>query len=485
MRHPLRSLVGQGFWYTVANVAYKLGGIVLLPLYTNSAYLSVDAFGIWGVFEITVSLAVAIIGLQLAAGLIRFYPDAGDLKQLVSTTWWTTFAMGIASAVFAAGLVGLLVPEDMQVLYLLLIVYILAELLLAIPFALLRAQGKAAAYMLLSVVKLILIIGLNLLWLGHYGLGLFGLVQAFGVASIVTLVLGLVTTGPGFYLNLSFRPGLARDLLRFSAPLVISGLGSMVLNAGDRYVLALFHPAEEIALYTLAAKIGGVVNMFAIQPLQLAFFPILFRLAAGQHSEVLRLLARYLAFGFCLLVIGLTLFSDPVLDIMRADEIYDRAVRLVPWIAFGFSLFGFSILFDGVLTFHHRTGTTSMWMAISAVANIVLNLIFVPMFGALAAAITTFLSYGLLFVGRLFASQKTMVVHYPWTAVAGMGIATGVTAFAGLRVPFPDGPTGWLLRAGVLLGWGIFIFAGRWITLDDFREVLKVFRQKETKPSNK
>ncbi len=471
MRHPLRSLAGQGFWYTLSNVVTKLGGLVLLPLYTNAEFLSVAAFGVWGVFEVTVSVAIAVLGLQLGLGFVRFYPDVDETRNLISTTWWITSLMAAGSGIIGLLLIHIFVPEADRSVYWWLIVYIASELLLAIPLALFRARGQAAGYTILSAGKLAAIIGFNLLWLAEYRLGLLGLVRAFAVSSLLTLCVGLIVTNPFNYFSFRLKSTLARDLLRFSVPLILGGIGSMVLNAGDRYVLAIFRPAEDIALYTLAAKIGGVVNMFGVQPLQLAFLPILFRLAVGQHVEVLRLLSKYLAFGFGLLVVGLSLFTIPVLELVRSDPFYAASDVLVPWIAMGFSFFGFSILFDGVLTLHHRTGTTAGWVALASVVNLVLNVIFIPWFGALAAAVTTFASYALLFAGRLYSSQRLSHVSYEWIPIAGIFLATAVVAVAGSLVPFPAGLAGWFWRLAVVVLWGVVILLARWLTIDEFKAV--------------
>ena len=476
MRHPLRSLAGHGFWYSLANVGHKVGGIVLIPLYTNSAYLSVEAFGIWGVFEVSVSLSVAIVGLQLGAALIRFFPGAKDLDELVSTTWWTTTAVAFASVLLAGSAVAFFAAGSMQRLILFLIAYILAELLLAIPLALLRAQGKASTYMALALTKMVVGIGLAVLLLVRFERGLFGLVEAFGAGSGVALLLGLLATGPARYIRPVFNRALALDLLRFSTPLIMGGVGGMILNAGDRYVLALLRPAEDIALYTLAAKIGGVVNMFAVQPLQLAFLPIIFRLAAGQHAEVLRLLSRYLTVGFAALTVALTVFSNPLLHLLGSDPVYARSIPLVPWIGLGFGLFGFSILFDGVLTLHHKTGVTSAWVLGAAVANLLLNFLLVPYFGAMAAAVTTFVSYAILFGGRLWAAQRTHTVAYPWAPMAGTAVATIVACSVGLILVPEQGAPAIIGGSAVLVGWAAVVVGFGWITVQDFAAVFRLFR---------
>ncbi len=472
MRHPLRNLAEQGFWYTLANVLFKLAGVVLLPLYTNTQFLSVEAFGVWGVFEITVSIAVAVIGLQLGAGLVRFYPDHPEPARVASTVWWVTVVSTALSATAGIFLVRFLAPEDAHRAYLLLVAYIAGELLLAVPLSLLRARGKAAAFLGLSVVKLALAVGLNVYWLKVSALGLVGVVQSFAVAAWITLGAGWLLTGPRLYVGVRPRRELARSLLRFSVPLIVGGLGSMLLNAGDRYILALYRSEEDIALYTLAAKFGSVIFMFGVQPLQLALLPVLFRLAESQRSEVLSLLMRYLVVGFGALVVGVSVFSEPVLDLFGADAFYQQSIILIPWIAFGFALFGLSVLSDGVLYMVHRTRTVTVWMTAAAAVNLGLNFLAVPRLGPLGAAVTTFASYLLLFAGRRWSASASLFVPYEWPSLAGIGFVTAAASGAGVLIALPAGAAGLSLRAAIVLAWAALILLFGWFRLADARTAL-------------
>jgi O-antigen/teichoic acid export membrane protein len=478
MRHPIFRLAGQGFWYAAGNVMAKVSGLVLLPVFTNTAYLSAESFGLWGVFEITAALATGIVGLQLAVGLVRFYADPPFQRATPATTWWVTVLLAASGAMAACLVIYLLRPAAMG-LYLLLVAFIGFELLLSVPLALLRAQEKASRYALLLAGKFGLIVALSFVLLVWQRLGLPGLIGAYASAGAVTLVVAMGMTAGSGMLRVRVDPVLARRLVAFSAPLVLAGIGSMILNASDRYVLLGFRTAEEVAIYTLAAKFGGVVNMFAVQPLQLAFLPILFRLRAEQRTDVLQVVLRHAMLVMGFLVVSVSLFTEPVLDLFGSDLVYRAAVPLVPWVALGFMTLGASILYDGVLALFHRTGLSSGLMSGAAVLNVLLNLALVPVLGALGAAITTLASYAALFVVRQRAASRLLPSGFPWSSVVGISGVTATLAFAGVLLPLQDDVAGLALRAGLLAGWLLAVVAFRWLSPKNLRTALALLANRE------
>ena len=200
----------------------------------------------------------------------------------------------------------------------------------------------------------------------------------------------------------------------------------MVLNAGDRYVLAGLRPPEDLAYYSLASRFGGVVNMLAVQPLNLAWMPLLFRLREDQRPGVLRLLVPYLAIALCAVVIVISIFAAPVLHIMGSDPAYaERGVPLIPWVGFGFAAFGLAVVTTGVLALFHRTRTVSLWILLVAALNIALNFALVPRFGATGSAVATLVSYLALDIAHFRLIAPLVPNRYPWGRILGVAAVSG------------------------------------------------------------
>jgi O-antigen/teichoic acid export membrane protein len=264
---------------------------------------------------------------------------------------------------------------------------------------------------------------------------------------------------------------------------VLGGLGSMVLNAGDRYVLAGLRPPEELAYYSLASRFGGVVNMLAVQPLNLAWMPLLFRLREDQRPEVLRLLVPYLAIALCATVIALSIFAAPVLHLMGSDPAYaERAVPLIPWVGLGFAAFGLAVVTTGVLALFHRTRTVSLCILVVAALNIALNFALVPPFGATGSAIATLVSYLALDIAHFRLITPLVPNRYPWGRIFGVSAVSAAAAFAGAMRPYTGGVVDWCFRGGLLVAWAAALLVTRWFTIGEMREILRVMRGTEPAP---
>jgi O-antigen/teichoic acid export membrane protein len=477
MRHPLRRIAVQGAWYAMGSALVKVSGLILLPILTNTRYLSVADYGLWGVLEISAQIAVATLGLAIPAGLLRFYSESWGGDRALGATWWMTVAIGGILASAGGLAVHQFAPLALRPVYGWLLAHTVGELLLAVPLAYLRARERAFAHTLVQGLKLTLLVAIALVLMVRQAQGLAGLTRALAISTGATLVVAVAWSRRAAFV----RPMLDRDmgirLLRFSVPLVLGGLGSMVLNAGDRYVLAGLRPPEELAYYSLASRFGGVVNMLAVQPLNMAWMPLLFRLREDQRPEVLRLLVPYVAIALCAVVMGISIFAAPVLTIMGSDPAYAvRGVPLIPWVGLGFAAFGLAVVTTGVLVLFHRTRTVSLWILLIAALNIALNFALVPRFGATGSAIATLVSYVVLDIAHFRLIASLVPNRYPWVRIFGVAGLSAAAAFAGAFRPYTGSALDWCFRGGLLMAWAAALLVTRWFTFAEMREIVRVLR---------
>jgi O-antigen/teichoic acid export membrane protein len=477
VRHPLRRIAVQGAWYAAGSALVKVSGLILLPVVTNTRFLSVADYGFWGVLEISAQIAVATLGLALTVGLVRFYNEPWGGDRALAATWWMTAGIvGLLAAVGAVAVAGF-APVPLRPVYAWLLVHTAGELLLAVPLAYLRARERALLHTLVQGLKLTTLVAVALVLMVRHGQGLAGLARALAISTGATLVIAVAWSRRAAFVQPLFDRTLATRLLRFSVPLVLGGLGSMVLNAGDRYVLAGLRPPEDLAYYSLASRFGGVVNMLAVQPLNLAWMPLLFRLREDQRPGVLRLLVPYLAIALCAAVIVISIFAAPVLRLMGSDPVYaEQAVPLIPWVGLGFAAFGLAVVTTGVLALFHRTRTVSLCILVVATLNIALNFALVPRFGATGSAVATLVSYLALDIAHFRLIARLVPNRYPWGRILGVAAVSAAAAFAGALRPYTGGAEDWCFRGGLLAAWAAALLVTRWFTFAEMREIARVLR---------
>ena len=67
--------------YGFGNVAVKIVGLILIPLYTNPEYFNVDDFGVLGILEISALVLTAILASSLPQSLTRWYWDKDFVQE--------------------------------------------------------------------------------------------------------------------------------------------------------------------------------------------------------------------------------------------------------------------------------------------------------------------------------------------------------------------------------------------------------------------
>ncbi|MFX0137371.1 MAG: lipopolysaccharide biosynthesis protein, partial [Candidatus Hodarchaeota archaeon] len=115
-------------------------------------------------------------------------------------------------------------------------------------------------------------------------------------------------------------------------------------------------------------------------------------------------------------VIGLSIIAKSVVSIFTASKFHSGYI-IIPWIAAGAFFMGISNIFSLCLGFYKKMNLLMVCFLIGGILNIGLNLIFVPNFGYMAAAVTTFISYAIVAIFIFIISRKLLVWDFPFQSL--------------------------------------------------------------------
>jgi len=102
---------------------------------------------------------------------------------------------------------------------------------------------------------------------------------------------------------------------------------------------------------------------------------------------------------------GLSILAKPILQILATSEFVPGSA-VVPFVAYGAVLFGFYGICVYIFHLVKRTELVVRLLGISAVLNIILNIILIPRMGILGAAVATLIAYGVLGMLTLMITRK-------------------------------------------------------------------------------
>ena len=122
-------------------------------------------------------------------------------------------------------------------------------------------------------------------------------------------------------------------------------------------------------------------------------------------------------------VFGLSILSKDLLLILSTPDITNNGYLVTPFISLGSLILGVTIIISQVLVLTKKTYISGTSWILTALINLLLNIIFVPRLGITAAAASTLLSYvfSLIFMG--YYSLKYMKIDVDWLSIGKCTLA--------------------------------------------------------------
>lgn len=455
----------RGVWgYLPANIVQGVVGFLAIVLFTR--LLSSEDFGRYALAFSVFSLIHVAVFTWIEAAMARFWAaefKGPALADHFASLYRTAFAV---TAVFIplAGIVVWLWPMDPASKA------ALAAGLIGAPFRCLarlaqeryRAAGEVRKAASLDIFLAIagLAIGVGFAFAGAGGAApLLGL----GLAPLMALPFIL----PG-ELKFAHRGRIDRARLRtyalYGYPIAASLALTLVLSSTDRFLLAVFMDEAAVGAYHAAYSLANRTLDVLFIWLGAAGGPALVMALEQGGRERLKEAAREQASTFVLIAlpaaVGLALVARPMSEFMIGEALRGPAAAITPWIALGSLLAGCTTYyFHQAFTLGRRTELLLVVMAVPAGANILLNLLLIPRFGVLGAAIATAASFAIGLVASVALGRRAAPLPVPWetliragvACLAMAGVVTALPAIGGLPELILDASVGGLTYAGVAL----------------------------------
>ncbi|WP_052888717.1 lipopolysaccharide biosynthesis protein [Thermogemmatispora carboxidivorans] len=407
----LRTLVKSSGIYALSSLAGPLTSLVLAPVLTHT--LSRDEYGALSVLLAAISLIAGITQLGLGNAFFRAYGYDYESRRerlrvlstlvglLLAISIVATLAMSLGAAFIALLLFqSALLTAPVQAAALV----VLLQNLSVPGLAWLRAENRPTLYATLSIANLLVGLVATLLFIGPLHLGMTGalLGTASGYAIVVFSMLPVILWEAG----LTFDREMAGNMLSFGVPLVASFVSVWVLQLSDRYLLSRFGSLAETASYSIAYTLGNVLGVLVISPFNLAWPTTMFSVARRRDApQIFRLIFRWFSVALLLAAFGLSLAGKFLLEVLFPDS-YHGASPVISLVAMSMVFYGIYNVFNVGISIKRKTWYAVVLTAEAAIFNVVLNVLLIPLTGALGAAFSTLLAYAFLsFLAYLVNNQ--------------------------------------------------------------------------------
>ena len=433
MLKSLKSSLKNTLIYGVGNLAIKLVGFILIPIYVK--YFSTAVYGVLGLLEVSGIALTSVLGLALTQALYRLYWDEEFTKKRKSMffTLISFLACFLTLVVYISHFftsnISYAVFGDSQYKDLILLVFISSSLQILVQTisTLIQLQQKATLFTIANISTLAIQLSFTIYFIVYKGLGLTGIFYAQIISYCAYFLMILFFLLKNIKVRFEFM--ILKSMLAYSLPWLISNIAALVLTISDRYFIRVFGVMGDLGVYQFGYKITNTLSVLIIASAQMAIFPMMFKKmndpdAKRYYSKIL----TYFTFGVMFFVLFLNLYGLEIIKLLARKQEYWAAVGIIPFISLGLI---FSMLKDQTsmpLQIVKKPGLISKIIITSAIFSLFLNWVFIPKYGSIGAAISFVISQFFYLMLMLFFAQKNYKVNYETIKVVKI-IVVGILLF--------------------------------------------------------
>ncbi len=443
MLGKLKHTAKQTLIYSLGNISSKLIGFILLPLYTG--YLQTEEYGIFAILEVTSTIIVAVFSFKLSTAMLRWCSSENSnskVKSILFTTYSSAFLiialLNLGLQPFRESFSNLFFSTNIYSQYfLILFLSVSFEILNLFSFDLLRLKEKSSFYITVSILRITTILVLNIYFVKYAGLGVKGIILSQLIGNIMVFIVTIPFLLKNMILQFNFLE--LKKMLQYGIPLIFSTISMMMITMGDRYIIKYFLNYSEVGIYSLGYKIASVTNVLIIQSFQTGFLPIAYKnFDKPDAQRFFSKILTYYTFVLVLASLGISLFSNEVIELFSKNSDYNIAYTIVPFISLAFIFKGVQYVYSLGLHFAKKTKYNAYIVLCAAIINFIINILLIPRYGIYGAAVATIISWILMSTAFYKISYKYYKVKYEIKKVILL-ISTGVILYV-VSLLFNDFP---------------------------------------------
>ncbi|MBR2134241.1 MAG: polysaccharide biosynthesis C-terminal domain-containing protein [Eubacterium sp.] len=407
-----KKLASNTLIFAIGTFSSKALSFLLMPFVT--ALMTTGDYGIADLIQQTVNVLIPIVTLQVNSAALRFSLDKAADKRDVFTVGVRTTLAGFAVFALVSPLLAMIRINDFNVgeYILIIIVFVLISGFRQLCQQFVRGSGYVKLFAIDGIIATATTLLFTILFLGAFHWGVMGYVFAIIASDFCSVVFFTVTAKLYKYIKPHlFTKGIGAQMLKYCVPLIPTVILWWIINVSDRYMITYFINSSENGLYTAASKIPNFVILFSqifIDAWQLSAVD---EYDAKDRSQFFTNVFRIYSGGVFAVASGLILTCQLITKILVSDAFY-TSWQYVPILIIA-TTYSCIVNFLASVYMAEKKSLMSLLTAMSgAVTNIVLNLVFIPRFGANGAAIATVCAFLVVFVTRGINTRRYIKINF-------------------------------------------------------------------------
>lgn len=401
--------VKAAVWYTISNIAVRAISLITTPIYTR--VMGVGDYGMASTFVSWASIFMIICTLNLGYSIGRAKLDfPGQLDKYIGTM--QTFSASVVAVLTIFALVFIdAVSEWLELdkpLVFILLVYLLFMSAVQFAQSKYRFQYKYKENILITVFTTLATFGFTLALLPvfkkymYYGKVLGTVIPTVIVGAIIWIQ--AIRTG-----SASLNKEYLKYGLSISIPLIGHTISLNLLAQSDRLLITKFCGTEATGIYSIAYTYALMIGLIT-DSVNNAYNPWFHDNYFAKNYDGIKKSVKPLVLLGCMVGIGCISIAPEAIFILGGEPYMDGVWCVIP-MALGVIVQYIYSQYVIIEMHLKKTIYVSIGTGIAAVVNIVLNIIFIPVYGFIAAAYTTLISYLVLLVIHYYVVRFRLKIH--------------------------------------------------------------------------
>ncbi len=423
-----KELAGQTIVYGVGTIVPRIFNYLLTPLYT---YVLIESnFGIITEMYSYVAFFMVLLTFGMETTFFRF-TNLGHKKESVFSNAFLTLL--ITSTIFLIlvffnvnSISNILGSSNYKSYVILMAFIIFFDVMSAVPLAQLRQDNRAYFFTVIRIVNVLINLLLNIFFFvicrnskidflnGLYNEN-FNVGYAFVSNLCASLVTFLILLPKIIVTKFTVDKVLFKKMISFAWPLLIVGLAGMINEVADKLFIKYLtpeqlNPLKQVGIYGANYKLAILMTIF-IQIFKYAAEPFFFKQSSQKNAkEIYSRVMTYFVI-FCLFIfLVVTLYID-VFKYFIGNN-YRIGLKIVPVVLLANMFLG---IYYNLAIWYKLTNKT-YWGAIistaGAIITVIINVIFIPLYGYISSAWATFACYFIMVLLSYIIGKKHYRINY-------------------------------------------------------------------------
>lgn len=448
----------------IASIASMLVGFVIVVV--MGRYLGPDDLGLYRMTSTVYGIIMLGASMGLPAAVTKYTAeqgaDRGAMSRSVSAGILLSLAVGICLTLLMAVFPELVsspfnMPGLAGLLRLLSPIYpfaLVGGVLLGLFNGIRKMKYYALSVMIQSGTMVVVTLGLIVAGAGVAG-AVIGIASSWVASSLYLLLM----SRQFFSFTLECFVPAAKNLMRFGFQMLTAGAINDINNELDTLLIGFFLTSTDVGLYAVAIMVSRFFGLIPLSVQKITYAATSSHWQENNHAALHTMIDKSMKYCSMILILGglcVAFFAHPIVCGLFGDE-FQAAILPMQILLTGMVIRG------GVETSVGGSiaaiGRPDLVMGVSAVMLVVngsLNLILIPQYGILGAALATFVSLvgGSALYVRLLVKYLSFKVDYGWYGrIYGLAFMGVILYVAGARIADAT-----LLGVFILLGFAIAIY---------------------------